>query len=96
MCDSKHKHLSTFGAGVSGNIRMDSQADRVGDYAVWHLPASSSRYELLKIVLMNTEGVEQVHTEERRYWGPSGFTPPRDTPKCGFDGSLCPVDNTRE
>ena len=39
---------------------------------------------------------KRVEIQSQRYWGPSGFSPPPDTPKCGFSGELCSDDQLGE
>ena len=80
-------------SGKSGSVSTDFNADRVSNYAVWHLPMQGSEYETLIEINMESED-KRIDMKSIRNWGPSGTVPPIDEPECGFVNELCPSNKS--
>jgi len=43
--------------GLSGSVLLDKNADRIGDYSVWHLSENANSYvDLLDVILSSPNG----------------------------------------
>lgn len=76
-------------SGITGNVTIDSNGDRISSYSLLDLNPETGHFEiiakLIKDKLIYLPG-KSIH------WSGGRRTPPPEIPKCGFDGSLCPND----
>lgn len=71
--------------GVSGNVTIDVEGDRIADYALLdQIDPDSGLFEVALRYYGATKTYETINTI---HW-PNGKRP-RDLPKCGFDGASC-------
>ncbi|UXI20373.1 FERM RhoGEF and pleckstrin domain-containing protein 1 [Sarcoptes scabiei] len=71
--------------GVSGNVTIDSQGDRVADYAL--LDQTDPENGLFEVVLRFYGATRSYETIREIHWPHK--SKPKDFPECGFDGSKC-------
>lgn len=75
--------------GITGNVTIDANGDRVSSYSLLDLNPKTGNFEiiakLIKDKLIYLPG-KSIH------WAGGRKTPPPEVPKCGFNGSLCPND----
>lgn len=74
--------------GITGNVTIDSNGDRVSDYSLLNMDPKTGYYRTVANYY-NRSGLEFV-PGEKIYWPGGKDTPPLDMPTCGFDNSLCP------
>ncbi|XP_055914128.1 atrial natriuretic peptide receptor 1 isoform X2 [Eupeodes corollae] len=76
--------------GITGNVTIDSNGDRISGYSLLDMNPVTGRFEIVAHFMYNRlEFVEGkvIH------WAADRLEPPPDKPECGYDGSLCP-DNS--
>lgn len=76
--------------GITGNVTIDSNGDRISGYSLLDMNPETGRFEIVAHFMYNRlEFVEGkvIH------WAADRLEPPPDKPECGYDGSLCP-DNS--
>lgn len=71
--------------GVSGNVTIDSDGDRMAGYAL--LDQVDTKDGLFEVVLRYYGATRKYETIKKIHW-PNGLRPV-DVPTCGFDGSKC-------
>jgi hypothetical protein len=47
-------------AGVTGRVLLDDKADRVGDYAVWHMDAGNDTYYRPLLFVIKTDPINET------------------------------------
>ncbi|XP_058821836.1 atrial natriuretic peptide receptor 1 isoform X2 [Topomyia yanbarensis] len=77
--------------GITGNVSIDSNGDRVSDYSLLDLNPNTGMFEIVANYF-HDGGLQFVSGKEIHWSGGKTKAPP-DRPTCGFDGSLCP-DNS--
>nr|XP_012146921.1 PREDICTED: atrial natriuretic peptide receptor 1-like isoform X4 [Megachile rotundata] len=78
--------------GITGDVNIDDNGDRIADYSLLDMNPESSRFEIVAHYYGANQTLEYLPGKRIR-WSGGRSEPPPDTPTCGFDGSLCP-DNT--
>ncbi|KAH9398614.1 hypothetical protein TYRP_018858 [Tyrophagus putrescentiae] len=71
--------------GISGNVTLDEDGDRIADYAL--LDQTDPKSGLFEVVLRYYGATKKYESIQEIHW-PNG-KPPIDRPECGFDGSKC-------
>ncbi|XP_055545270.1 atrial natriuretic peptide receptor 1-like isoform X3 [Wyeomyia smithii] len=77
--------------GITGNVTIDSNGDRVSDYSLLDLNPNTGMFEIVANYFH--DGGLQFTAGKEIHWSGGRVTAPPDRPTCGFDGSLCP-DNS--
>ncbi|XP_011301298.1 atrial natriuretic peptide receptor 1 isoform X4 [Fopius arisanus] len=78
--------------GITGDVTIDENGDRLADYSLLDMNPETSKFEIVANYYGANKTLEYV-PGKRIHWSGGRLEPPPDTPKCGYDGSLCP-DNT--
>ncbi|XP_043286656.1 atrial natriuretic peptide receptor 1-like isoform X4 [Venturia canescens] len=78
--------------GITGDVNIDENGDRIADYSLLDMDPETSKFEIVANYYGANKTLEYV-PGKRIHWSGGRLEPPPDTPKCGFDGSLCP-DNS--
>ncbi|XP_034940601.1 atrial natriuretic peptide receptor 1-like isoform X3 [Chelonus insularis] len=78
--------------GITGDVNIDENGDRIADYSLLDMDPITSKFEIVANYYGANKTLEYV-PGKRIHWSGGRLEPPPDTPKCGYDGSLCP-DNT--
>ncbi|XP_017847573.1 atrial natriuretic peptide receptor 1 isoform X2 [Drosophila busckii] len=76
--------------GITGNVTIDSNGDRISAYSLLDMNPTTGRFEIVAHFLHNRlefEAKREIH------WPGGRNQAPPDRPICGYDGSLCP-DNS--
>ncbi|XP_023220693.1 atrial natriuretic peptide receptor 1-like isoform X1 [Centruroides sculpturatus] len=68
--------------GMSGNITINDEGDRIADYAL--LDQTNTKTGDFKVVLQFYGSTKEYYEEAQIHW--PGGKPPIDRPECGFDG----------
>ncbi|KAH8417160.1 hypothetical protein KR222_005193, partial [Zaprionus bogoriensis] len=76
--------------GITGNVTIDSNGDRISAYSLLDMNPSTGRFEIVAHFLHNRLEFE---SEKDIHWAGGREQAPPDRPICGYDGSLCP-DNS--
>ncbi|ESO89768.1 hypothetical protein LOTGIDRAFT_206798 [Lottia gigantea] len=77
--------------GLSGQIYIDENGDRLIDYSLLDLNPHTGVFE----VVANYIGREKRFVGVKGktiHWGGGNTGPPKDRPTCGFDNALCPQE----
>ncbi|XP_055636571.1 atrial natriuretic peptide receptor 1 isoform X4 [Toxorhynchites rutilus septentrionalis] len=74
--------------GITGNVTIDSNGDRISDYSLLDLNPNTGMFEIVANYF-HDGGLQFVEGKEIHWSGGRTKAPP-DRPTCGFDGSLCP------
>lgn len=74
--------------GITGNVTIDSNGDRISDYSLLDLNPETGMFEIVANYF-HDGGLQFVEGKEIHWSGGRTKAPP-DRPICGFDGSLCP------
>lgn len=79
--------------GITGNVSIDSNGDRLSDYSLLDMNPETSHFENVATYFHSTgltfaEG-KKIH------WAGGRTEPPLDRPVCGFDNSLCPENTSK-
>ncbi|XP_065092696.1 atrial natriuretic peptide receptor 1 isoform X1 [Ochlerotatus camptorhynchus] len=74
--------------GITGNVTIDSNGDRISDYSLLDLNPETGMFEIVANYF-HDGGLQFVEGKEIHWSGGRTKAPP-DRPTCGFDGSLCP------
>lgn len=77
--------------GITGNVTIDENGDRISDYSLYDMNPDTGYFELVANYYHDI-GLQYIK-ERSIHWAGGRDSPPPDKPKCGFDGSLCP-DNS--
>uniref|UniRef100_A0A8D8KW69 Guanylate cyclase n=2 Tax=Culex pipiens TaxID=7175 RepID=A0A8D8KW69_CULPI len=74
--------------GITGNVTIDANGDRLSDYSLLDLNPNTGMFE----IVANYFHDGGLHFVEGKtiHWSGGRLTAPPDRPTCGFDGSLCP------
>nr|XP_012146919.1 PREDICTED: atrial natriuretic peptide receptor 1-like isoform X2 [Megachile rotundata] len=75
--------------GITGDVNIDDNGDRIADYSLLDMNPESSRFEIVAHYYGANQTLEYLPGKRIR-WSGGRSEPPPDTPTCGFDGSLCP------
>ncbi|XP_047986095.1 atrial natriuretic peptide receptor 1-like isoform X2 [Leguminivora glycinivorella] len=75
--------------GITGDVIIDSNGDRVASYSLLDMDPNTSKFQVVATYVAANKSL-QFHPDRPIHWAGGGTEPPRDTPICGFDGSLCP------
>lgn len=76
-------------SGITGNVTIDSNGDRISSYSLLDLNPKSGQFEIVAKVIKD----QLIYlTEKSIHWSGGRLSPPPEIPKCGFDGSLCSID----
>ncbi|XP_068157470.1 atrial natriuretic peptide receptor 1 isoform X1 [Drosophila tropicalis] len=76
--------------GITGNVTIDANGDRLSAYSLLDMNPSTGRFEIVAHFLHNRlefEANKEIH------WAGDREEAPPDQPSCGYDGALCP-DNS--
>ncbi|XP_062126281.1 atrial natriuretic peptide receptor 1 isoform X1 [Drosophila sulfurigaster albostrigata] len=76
--------------GITGNVTIDSNGDRISAYSLLDMNPDTGRFEIVAHFLHNRLEFE---SEKEIHWAGGREQAPPDRPICGYDGSLCP-DNS--
>ncbi|XP_036328635.1 atrial natriuretic peptide receptor 1 [Rhagoletis pomonella] len=76
--------------GITGNVTIDSNGDRISAYSLLDMNPDTGRFEIVADFMHNR--LDFVPGKEI-HWAGGRKEPPPSTPICGYDGSLCP-DNS--
>ncbi|EDV94937.1 GH13987 [Drosophila grimshawi] len=76
--------------GITGNVTIDSNGDRISAYSLLDMNPNTGRFEIVAHFLHNRLEFE---SEKEIHWAGGREIAPPDRPICGYDGSLCP-DNS--
>ncbi|EDW15120.1 atrial natriuretic peptide receptor 1 isoform X1 [Drosophila mojavensis] len=76
--------------GITGNVTIDSNGDRISAYSLLDMNPTTGRFEIVAHFLHNRLEFE---SEKEIHWAGGRDQAPPDRPICGYDGSLCP-DNS--
>ncbi|XP_017873934.1 PREDICTED: atrial natriuretic peptide receptor 1 isoform X2 [Drosophila arizonae] len=76
--------------GITGNVTIDSNGDRISAYSLLDMNPNTGRFEIVAHFLHNRLEFE---SEKEIHWAGGRDQAPPDRPICGYDGSLCP-DNS--
>lgn len=74
--------------GITGNVTIDSNGDRISDYSLLDLNPETGMFEIVANYF-HDGGLQFVEGKEIHWSGGKTKAPP-DRPTCGFDGALCP------
>ncbi|KAK6639370.1 hypothetical protein RUM43_007643 [Polyplax serrata] len=74
--------------GITGDVHIDGNGDRFADYSLLDMNPETSRFEIVANYIGATRTLQTVDGK-KIHWAANREHPPSDTPKCGFDGSLC-------
>ncbi|XP_074116091.1 atrial natriuretic peptide receptor 1 isoform X4 [Cotesia typhae] len=75
--------------GITGDVNIDENGDRIADYSLLDMDPETSKFEIVANYYGANKTLEYV-PGKRIHWSGGRLEPPPDTPKCGYDGSLCP------
>lgn len=78
--------------GITGNVTIDSNGDRISDYSLLDMNPETGHFEIVANYF-NKSGLKYVEGKSI-HWAGGRLGPPPDRPKCGFDNSLCPDNCT--
>jgi len=78
--------------GITGNVTIDSNGDRLSDYSLLDMNPQSSVFETVANYF-HSAGLTFVEGKSI-HWAGGRTEAPRDMPECGFDNSLCPDDSS--
>lgn len=73
--------------GITGNVTIDDNGDRISDYSLYDMNPDTGYFELVANYYHDI-GLQYIK-ERQIHWPGGRSSPPPDKPKCGFDGSLC-------
>uniref|UniRef100_T1KEH2 Guanylate cyclase n=1 Tax=Tetranychus urticae TaxID=32264 RepID=T1KEH2_TETUR len=77
--------------GISGDITIDEEGDRIADYAL--LDQTNIDDGLFEVVLRYYGATKSFTKEKEIKWPPGKFgVKPKDIPECGFKGNACDKD----
>ncbi|XP_037954574.1 atrial natriuretic peptide receptor 1 isoform X3 [Teleopsis dalmanni] len=76
--------------GITGNVTIDANGDRVSAYSLLDMNPTTGRFEIVAHFLHNR--LEYVPGKQI-HWAGDRLEAPPDRPTCGYDGALCP-DNS--
>ena len=81
--------------GITGNVTIDINGDRLSDYSLLDMNPNNSEFEIVANYFHSSEKNSGLTFIEGKtiHW-PMRNSPPQDRPLCGFDGSLCPENST--
>ncbi|EEB15295.1 Guanylate cyclase 32E precursor, putative [Pediculus humanus corporis] len=74
--------------GITGDVHIDGNGDRFADYSLLDMNPETNRFEIVANYIGATRTLQTVKGK-KIHWAADREHPPPDTPKCGFDGSLC-------
>nr|KAG5697776.1 hypothetical protein BaRGS_026733 [Batillaria attramentaria] len=80
--------------GVTGNVKLDSNGDRLPDYWVWSMAAGEDVFSHGMEARMTSNGPQKIFLTRAVTWATPDGKPPPDTPACGFLGENCPPNNS--
>lgn len=80
--------------GITGNVSIDPNGDRLSDYSLLDLNPDTERLEVVANYYHNS-GLTFVEGKSI-HWAGGRTSPPADRPVCGFDNSLCPENSARK
>ncbi|XP_041982760.1 atrial natriuretic peptide receptor 1 isoform X2 [Aricia agestis] len=78
--------------GITGEVIINDNGDRVASYSLLDMNPHTSKFEVVATYVAANASLQFVENRPI-HWAGGRTSPPPDTPKCGFDGSLCP-DNS--
>lgn len=78
--------------GITGNVSMDENGDRNADYSLLDMDPKTGIFQPVAHYLGESKLVVSVPGKEI-HWPGGRDDPPKDTPKCGYDGSKCPLND---
>uniref|UniRef100_A0A336LM52 Guanylate cyclase n=1 Tax=Culicoides sonorensis TaxID=179676 RepID=A0A336LM52_CULSO len=74
--------------GITGNVKIDPNGDRISDYSLYDMNPDTGYFELVANYYHDS-GL--TYMEDRQiHWAGGREEAPLDKPICGFDNSLCP------
>lgn len=79
--------------GITGNVSIDSNGDRLSDYSLLDMNPNTSHFEIVAVYYHNNEKLKFVE-DKKIHWTGGRTEAPADKPECGFDNSLCPEDSS--
>lgn len=83
--------------GITGNVSIDVNGDRLSDYSLLDMNPNNSKFEIVANYFHSSEknsGLTFVEGKQIHWPFRPDNTPPSDRPVCGFDNSLCPENST--
>lgn len=83
--------------GITGNVSIDVNGDRLSDYSLLDMNPNNSEFEIVANYFHSSEknsGLTFVEGKKIHWPFRPDNSPPSDRPLCGFDNSLCPENST--
>lgn len=83
--------------GITGNVTIDINGDRLSDYSLLDMNPNNSEFEIVANYFHSSEknsGLTFIEGKKIHWPLRPDNSPPQDRPICGFDGSLCPENST--
>ncbi|KAL8597813.1 hypothetical protein ACOMHN_004928 [Nucella lapillus] len=80
--------------GVTGNVKLDGNGDRLPDYWLWRMSRDQDVFSVAIEARMTSEVEQKVFVLRPITWLTEDGNVPLDTPVCGFFDELCPADST--
>lgn len=74
--------------GITGDVHIDDNGDRIADYSLWDMDPRTSKFEIVANYIGANKSLDYVQGK-KIHWAANRESPPPDTPVCGFDGSGC-------
>lgn len=78
--------------GITGNVTIDANGDRLSDYSLLDMNPNNSHFEIVANYF-HSSGLTFVDGK-KIHWAGGRSDPPADRPVCGFDNSLCPENSS--
>ncbi|CAG9568154.1 unnamed protein product [Danaus chrysippus] len=75
--------------GITGEVIINGNGDRVASYSLLDMNPNTSKFEVVATYVAANSSLQFIENRPI-HWAGGRDTPPPDTPRCGFDGSLCP------
>ncbi|CAK1545472.1 unnamed protein product [Leptosia nina] len=75
--------------GITGEVIINENGDRVASYSLLDMNPNTSKFEVVATYIAANASLQFVENRPI-HWAGGRTSPPPDTPRCGFDGSLCP------
>ncbi|XP_076466014.1 atrial natriuretic peptide receptor 1-like [Babylonia areolata] len=88
-----NKATSRTFRGVTGNVKLDGNGDRLPDYWLWRMSRDDDVFSVAMEARMTSEAPQKVFVLRPVTWLTQDGSVPPDTPVCGFFGDLCPPDS---
>lgn len=78
--------------GITGTVSIDENGDRLSDYSLLDMNPITYQFEIVANYF-HKDGLKFMEGKTI-HWAGGRSEAPADKPKCGFDGSLCPPEDS--